>query len=262
MGYVYSITNKINGKKYVGESKSKDIATRWNNHKTSMKRKEGATALMGAFEKYGIDNFKFEVLIICFDEDRLHYEIEYIDKLNTLVPNGYNISRGRVDVELIKSKSIKEYIQQRKAKSSEYSMKERSLSVCIRERMLKSEKWLCAVREKRVGNQGKPLTQETKDKIKSGVLRYYNNSRKEHKEIIMKHRDAMARARGSQIVQLSVDNILLGRFISISEAARQTGVPRSSIQANLYGTLKTAGTFIWRYANEDSNIKININKKY
>jgi hypothetical protein len=39
-------------------------------------------------------NFKFVILIFCFDEDRYKLEIEFIKKYNTQVPKGYNISKG------------------------------------------------------------------------------------------------------------------------------------------------------------------------
>lgn len=37
---------------------------------------------------------KFEILIICFDDDLLKYEREYIKKYNCQIPNGYNILSG------------------------------------------------------------------------------------------------------------------------------------------------------------------------
>jgi len=50
--------------------------------------------LQDAVRKYGIDKFKFEILVICFDEDRYKLEIEYIQKYNSMVPNGYNLTKG------------------------------------------------------------------------------------------------------------------------------------------------------------------------
>jgi len=54
---------------------------RWNEHKRTIKNGIGCPALQDAVKKYGIDKFKFEILIICFDEDRFKYEIEYIKKI-------------------------------------------------------------------------------------------------------------------------------------------------------------------------------------
>jgi hypothetical protein len=35
-------------------------------------------------KKYGIENFTFEILIICFDEERYKFEMEYIKKYNSM----------------------------------------------------------------------------------------------------------------------------------------------------------------------------------
>ena len=94
MGFIYKITNTINGKCYIGETTKSDPEKRWKEHKNTIKRRAGCPALQNSVIKHGIDNFKFEILIICFDEDRYKYEIEYIKKYNTLIPNGYNILEG------------------------------------------------------------------------------------------------------------------------------------------------------------------------
>jgi group I intron endonuclease len=88
MGYIYSITNKINGKRYIGQTLQMDIHDRWKSH---LKKGTHCRYLKYAFDKYSIENFKFEVIIICFDNDCDRYEKEYMDRFNTLVPNGYNL---------------------------------------------------------------------------------------------------------------------------------------------------------------------------
>jgi group I intron endonuclease len=93
MGYIYLIENLVNGKKYVGQSIQKDINKRWNTHKQVNKHSIG-TCLFNAYKKYGIDNFKFKLLCICFDEDTDKYEEDYINKYQTLYLNGYNMIEG------------------------------------------------------------------------------------------------------------------------------------------------------------------------
>lgn len=94
MGYIYKITNTISGKCYIGETAKEDPEIRWNQHKGTIRRGAGCPALRDAVNKYGIENFKFEVLVICFDECRFEMERLYIKKYNSQVPNGYNISAG------------------------------------------------------------------------------------------------------------------------------------------------------------------------
>lgn len=94
MGYIYKITNTNNNKCYIGVTSKSEVNERWSAHKSSIKRGIGCPLLMKAFNKYGEESFKFEVLIICFDEDVFKFEDEYIRKYNSLSPNGYNVAHG------------------------------------------------------------------------------------------------------------------------------------------------------------------------
>lgn len=87
--YLYCITNLINGKQYIGITNN--YKKRWSNHKS--KSSKGLTSL--AIQKYGVENFKFEILLRDLTvEEANEKEIEYIQNYNTLTPNGYNISIG------------------------------------------------------------------------------------------------------------------------------------------------------------------------
>lgn len=94
MGFIYKITNNITGKSYIGETLKSNPELRWNEHKRKIEKGIGCPALQDAIKKYGVDNFSFKVLIICFDEDRYEYEKEYIKKYNSIAPNGYNLTSG------------------------------------------------------------------------------------------------------------------------------------------------------------------------
>jgi group I intron endonuclease len=75
---IYLITNKINGKNYIGQSLN--INTRWINYESLARRKKTDTLLLKAFAKYGIHNFDFKVLIFLPSSKELLniYEITYI----------------------------------------------------------------------------------------------------------------------------------------------------------------------------------------
>ena len=65
MGIIYCFTNLINNKKYIGQSIREDN-TRYNNHIYAMTHPsshEYESPLHRAFRKYGIENFKYEILI-------------------------------------------------------------------------------------------------------------------------------------------------------------------------------------------------------
>jgi group I intron endonuclease len=89
MGYIYQIRNKTNGKLYIGQTDN--VEERWKGHR---KASSNCRYLKHAFNKYGFENFEFKVLVICFDDDMNTYEVEYMHKYNTLVPNGYNLREG------------------------------------------------------------------------------------------------------------------------------------------------------------------------
>ena len=90
MGYIYYIKNLSNNKYYIGQTIN-NIKERWLQHK---RKNSNCRYLKYAFNKYGFDNFKFKLICICFDKDLDRFEIEYIKKYNSLVPNGYNLKQG------------------------------------------------------------------------------------------------------------------------------------------------------------------------
>jgi len=94
MGYIYKITNTVNNKCYIGVTIQANPNERWSHHKSAIRANIGCPFLQKAFKKYGEDAFKFEVLIICFDEDVFKFENEYILKYNSMSLNGYNVAVG------------------------------------------------------------------------------------------------------------------------------------------------------------------------
>ena len=84
---IYKVTNKINGKVYIGQSV--DIGRRWRQHMTA----KDDTYFHKAIQKYGVENFEWEVIEQCKKKDldaREIYWIEYYDSFN----KGYNCTKG------------------------------------------------------------------------------------------------------------------------------------------------------------------------
>ena len=97
---IYKITCLINGKSYIGQT-VKDLKSRWNQHISQVRYVGGNSNrkicryLHTAIKKYGIQNFKIEILEVCSSLEELNKkEIEYIKNLNTLAPNGFNLNGG------------------------------------------------------------------------------------------------------------------------------------------------------------------------
>lgn len=260
MGYIYKITNNITNKCYIGETKQNNIEVRWNQHKNTIKNGIGCPALKYAVKKYGIENFKFEILLICFDEDRYKYEIEYIKKYNSQVPNGYNILgggpgggfEGKTHSEETK-KRISEYMKQKyidnpelKKEISERNkilMNSEIIKNKISQGMIHSKKYQQMIKDKKVRNINNTLhTEETKNKIRESVKKYYNENQNNN---IVKHREAMAKSVGIKIGQYDLNDILINTFISFNDAYRQTGIPNSTIRKCVKDNTTNRG-FIWK----------------
>lgn len=95
-GKIYCIKNKINEKVYVGQT-TKSIEERFYQHIYSYTSPSNSkTPISKAFREFGKENFEITILadgISSKDELNLAEE-EYISRLNSLYPNGYNVSPG------------------------------------------------------------------------------------------------------------------------------------------------------------------------
>lgn len=93
MGCIYIVTNKINGKQYIGKTGYQDASIRWNQHKHDYTRFKDRP-LYRAFLKYGIENFDFSILYDNLYSNELDLkEIEMITLYDTY-KNGYNATLG------------------------------------------------------------------------------------------------------------------------------------------------------------------------
>lgn len=87
---IYSITNIINNKKYIG-STAKSFDSRWKKHITNLKNGGHASHhLQSSWNKYGEDNFVFKIEeVVGSLENLLNLERDYITKYDSY-NNGYN----------------------------------------------------------------------------------------------------------------------------------------------------------------------------
>jgi group I intron endonuclease len=153
LGYIYSFTNIINGKKYVGQTTN--IIKRKSSHFAPNSK---CLKFARAIKKYGKENFKFEILETIENEnseilrETLNVlEISYIEKFDSFF-NGYNLTQGGFQTNR-KGVPLSE---ESKRKISNY-MKNRFVSVETRLKMAASQ-------------TGKNLSDETKLKL-SKIMR-------------------------------------------------------------------------------------------
>ena len=83
--YIYKIENLISNKLYIGKHETVDINDRYFG---------SGIALKDSIKKYGKSNFRKSIIEFSTKDMIEKREIYWISELNTIVPNGYNISSG------------------------------------------------------------------------------------------------------------------------------------------------------------------------
>ena len=154
--------NTINFKCYIGKCHG-NVKKRQNAHIAG----RGSQLLKRAFDKYGIENFTFEILHDgVLDELLDTYEIEAIAKYNAVAPHGYNLTYGgeggipSEETRQKRSKSLKGKPSHNKGKT---------LSEETRRRMSEAKKGYKVSQETRAKiskvHKGKTLSEEHRQKI-------------------------------------------------------------------------------------------------
>lgn len=114
MGHIYCFTNKINKKKYIGQSISPSEKRR-NLHKSNHLNENSSeynSVIHRAMRKYGYENFEYEILANYIDDQDLLniLEIYYIKEFDSQVPNGYNVEAGGKNCSMPTPEKAKEKI--------------------------------------------------------------------------------------------------------------------------------------------------------
>jgi group I intron endonuclease len=101
IGYIYKITNLINGYLYIGKTTYSDVKRRFNQHiyRALIQKKGSKESLHQAIRDYGIENFKIEVIDTVKEPRNLEQvEKDYIELYHTYINDpeckGYNLSKG------------------------------------------------------------------------------------------------------------------------------------------------------------------------
>jgi group I intron endonuclease len=94
MGCIYRISNKINGKSYIGQTVYDSPQKRWNVHKNNYLKETHQEYLYRAMRKDGFENFEFSILCLCKKDELSELECKYIKDYNTFGVEGYNMTSG------------------------------------------------------------------------------------------------------------------------------------------------------------------------
>lgn len=235
-GYIYSITNELNGKTYIG--KTNNLVRRWKEHCYG----HGNTAILNkAFKKYGLEHFIFDIVAqIPFDSINelngvlAQLEVYYIELYNTF-HHGYNATAG--------GEGISSY------RHSEETRRKISQSQ-IGKILTEEHKAKC-----RIANLGNHHTEKAKEAIRQALLHrdhsIYDNVASKLKGRVRDHEMVMkaAKKRRKPILQYDLE----GNFIKEWEGASCIdGFERVSIGACCKGKLVSTQGYIWRFKESEN----------
>ena len=101
---IYKITNKINGKVYIGQTKL-SLDQRWRIHYS---KDSGCSALKDAIIEFGKEKFSIEQIDYASNEyEGTEKENYWINFYNSKVPTGYNIKKGSIKLPYSEESKIK-----------------------------------------------------------------------------------------------------------------------------------------------------------
>jgi group I intron endonuclease len=168
---IYKITNKINGKYYIGSSNN--LYERWSYHITHLtKNIHHNKYLQSSWNKYGKDNFIFSLIEKVEKYNLLITEQKYLDKLKKDKKNCYNLTfiagggggfEGKHHSEESKNKISLKLTGKYKGTNSPHYGKHHSEKTKKKLSLLKLGK--------PSPNKGKKLSKEQKIKIKNSLLK-------------------------------------------------------------------------------------------
>ena len=171
---VYSITNKVNGMKYIGVTAH--AKNRFRDHcRPTSKTK---SYIRSAINHHGKENFDFEVLVVADRQYCLELEAKMITAYRTLTPNGYNIcGGGEGPVAALRGESHpwfgKKFTQEHKEKiAASHRGQKRSQEFCEKLSAINIGKTISEEQRQKISKSltGKKLTPEHCENMRKSML--------------------------------------------------------------------------------------------
>ena len=167
---IYKSTNKITGKVYIGQT-TKNLEKRIKGHVNESK-KDKNRPFLSSINKYGVDNFVFEIIDFADNLNELNdKEIYWIDFYNSVSPNGYNVTGGGQGDKTIGTKELGKRISEGLKNSEKWQT------------LLNDDEYLKKREEKFINSsKGKKFSSEHKEKIweknKERILKFNKSTSK------------------------------------------------------------------------------------
>lgn len=243
---LYKITNVLNNSVYIGYT-SETIQQRFKRHVASANQQRCDTHILyKAFKKYGIENFSIEeVGRVDTKGDAYEYEITLIEqnRSNRMhYPNekGYNMNDGGCGGAGYKHTEHSLVIMREKASLHKHTDEtKRKISEANKGRKVSE----FAKHRASVTHKGKALTEEHKRVLSQTRSRLNQTLTPEDRQKLSKNA-----ATARKVTQHTLDGQVLHTFDQIKLAAEHVGLSVVAISNACRGKWKTAGGYVWKYA--------------
>lgn len=248
--YIYIIINKINHKRYIGQT-SKTIEKRFKKHIYDSFNGNRQQAIHHAIRKYGVENFEIRIIARCDSFKEANHREELCIKLyKTMSPNGYNLMEGGSNS--LKSEESKKKMSAAQSGEKHWSYGKRGsdchlfgrkLPEKTRRKISASNKGLKRSKET-CENISKALTGKTHppERITNMVSNWGKNSDKER---VLRENSERAKKTQSKAVICITNGIT---YYSVHEAARQLGIYPQNIRKVLQDKCKHTKGYTFRWA--------------
>ena len=238
---IYKITCLKNGRVYIGQAKN--IQSRWTEHKTRLDGNYHINKhLQSAWNKYGKENFKFEIIELCNYEELNEKEISYIAiaKNNGKIFNKTNGGEGCKGY-----KHTEEFKKSRQKEGNPMYNKEVSIETRVKISNALSGKKYSEERRNNI-SKGRTGIKFSKEHIEN--IRKCKTGVKQSKETIQKrieHFKDGKHPNSKKVVQLTLEKEFIKIHNSIRDANRETGALNINKACN--GERNSAGGYKWMY---------------
>ena len=258
---IYKIENKINNKKYIGQSKN--ILRRWQHHRHYLNKNQHENPyLQNEWNKYSENNFTFEIIHKCNETELNQWEEYYINKYDTFCDRskGYNLQSGGDYQQL--SDEVCQKISEKNSGKGHWNYG-RNLTLNHKSKMSKT-----------TTNTGFFRVRKSKDKhcIKgfNYVYRYYENDKRKEisnvdilklkENVIKRGLDWIIVDEKKAEVTLKESNEPRVRRFEHHTIESKTQISKSTNTTGYYGVHKKKSKtakqgFLWVYAYYDENHK-------